>query len=337
MVRGDDLYVLDFWPLDNLNLLGAGVGYKHEVGTSARLAVGATQPDSQFFSQSVLRPAPLDQFGAVPVELLDRQKLIGSLKVQHDQRFGPRDKPGPGIKGVLYGEGHVLPDGERESEPGRVEPLPSDGGYVIGAQVTAYTGERATHVHLFARYASGLAAYGQFATPGHLSLDKTTDGAHELVIAAGGNAEYELFGVMAGAYFRSFRDASEPLDYEDVDEGVVVLRPTLWFGDMIGTSIEGAFEVAQRGVVAPNADDPLAAPGGPAIGSVWRIGVMPFITPAGRGNYTRPHIRLIYDVAIRDSGAQALYPVDHPFATRSVEHFIGFGAEWWFNSSSYGN
>jgi maltoporin len=46
---------------------------------------------------------------------------------------------------------------------------------------------------------------------------------------------------------------------------------------------------------------------------------------------------LIYDVAIRDSGAQALYPVDHPFATRSVEHFIGFGAEWWFNSSSYGN
>ncbi|HTJ80275.1 MAG TPA: carbohydrate porin [Polyangiaceae bacterium] len=111
MVRGDDIYVLDFWPLDNLNLLGAGVGYKHPIGTGARLAVGATQPNSDFFNQKVFRPAPLDQFGAVPVELLDRQKLIGSLRVEHDQRFGPRDTTKAGIKGVLYGEGHALPVG----------------------------------------------------------------------------------------------------------------------------------------------------------------------------------------------------------------------------------
>jgi len=337
MVRGDDIYVLDYWPLDNLNLLGAGVGYKHEAGTSARLAVGATQPNSAFFNQKVLRPAPLDGFGAVPVELLDRQKLIGSLRIEHDQRFGPRATTKSGIKGVLYGEGHVLPDGERETKPGTTENLPSDGGFVVGGEVSAYTGERSTYVSLFVRYASGLAAYGQFATPGHLSLDKTTDGAREILVAAGGNAEYDFFGTMVGAYFRSFRDASEPLDYEDVDEGAVVLRPTFWFGNLLGASLEGSFELAQRGVLAPNADDPTAAPVGPAIGSVWRIGIVPFVTPAGRGNFTRPQIRLIYDVAFRDAGARALYPQDHPFATRSVEHFIGFGAEWWFNSSSYGN
>jgi maltoporin len=336
MVRGDDIYVLDFWPLDNLNLLGAGVGYRHEVGTSATLSVGATQPDSVFFRQTVIRPAPLDQFGAVPVELLDRQKVTGALRVAHDQKFGARDKPGPGIKAVLYGEGHGLPEGIREPKLGQKEQLPSDGGYAVGGQVTLYTGERDTFIHLWARYAGGMGAFGQFATPGQLSRDKTTDGAHELLFAAAGNAEIDFFGVMLGSYVRSFRDASEGLNFEDVDEGVVVLRPTFWFGDIAGTSLEGAFEMVQRGVITEPADDPAAAPEGPFIASLWRLGIMPFITPAGRGNYTRPHIRIIYNVAFRDDSARLLYAVDDGFRDRSVEHFIGLGAEWWFNSSSYG-
>jgi hypothetical protein len=63
---------------------------------------------------------------------------------------------------------------------------------------------------------------------------------------------------------------------------------------------------------------------------------MPILSPAGRGNYSRPHIRAIYNVAFRDESAKLLYPVDDGFRNRSVEHFIGAGAEWWFNSSSYG-
>ncbi len=336
MVRGDDIYLLDFWPLDNLNLLGAGVGYRHEVGTSARLAVGATQPDSVFFRQSVVRPAPLDQFGAVPVELLDRQKVIGALRIQHDQKFGERDKPGPGIKLVLYGEGHGLPEGIREPKEGTKEQLPSDGGYAVGGQVTLYTGERNTFIHLWARYSGGLGAFGQFDSPGQLSLDKTTTGAHQLLFAAAGNAEYDFFGVMLGSYIRSFRDASEGLNFEDVDEGVVILRPTFWFGDIAGASLEGTFEMVQRGVITEPASDPAAAPEGPFIASMWRLGVMPFITPAGRGNFTRPQLRVIYNVAFRDDSARLLYPVDDGFRERNVEHFIGLGAEWWFNSSSYG-
>ena len=31
----------------------------------------------------------------------------------------------------------------------------------------------------------------------------------------------------------------------------------------------------------------------------------------------------------------ALYPVEDVFAQRKAEHFLGLGAEWWFNSSSY--
>lgn len=336
MVRGDDAYLLDFWPLDNLNLLGAGFGYRHEMGTSGALSVGATQPDSVFFRQSVVRQAPLDQFGAVPVQLLDRQKVIGALRLQHDQKFGERDKPGPGIKLVLYGEGHGLPEGVREPKPGLKEQLPSDGGYVVGGQVTLYTGERNTFIHLWARYAGGLGAFGQFDSPGQLSNDKTTDGAHQLLFAAAGNVEYDFFGVMLGSYVRSFRDASEGLNFEDVDEGVVIVRPTFWFGDIAGASLEGTFEMVQRGVITEPADDPAGVPQGPFIASMWRIGVIPFITPAGRGNFTRPQIRVLYNVAFRDDSARLLYPVDDGFRERNVEHFIGLGAEWWFNSSSYG-
>ena len=341
MVRGDDIYVLDYWPLDNLNLLGGGAAYQHDVGFFGQVAVGATQPDVPFFKQTVLRPAPLSQFGAVPTPLLNRQKLIGALKVGYNHTF--RDKPEdsragkPGIKAILYAEGHALAEGVREDEPGGVtEQLPSDGGFVAGAQFTAYTGERDTHVHVFFRYAGDLAAYGQFANPGQLGADDTTTGAREVVAAIGGNAEFDFFGVMAGAYFRSFRDATPTLNYDDVDEGAVVLRPSFFFGEIAGLSLEGAFQIAQRGVIYQDPEDVAAPPEGPALASVVRIGLMPFISPAGRGNFSRPQIRAIYNLGIRSSVAKLLYPEDHPFRDRELEHFIGLGAEWWFNSSSYG-
>ena len=60
-------------------------------------------------------------------------------------------------------------------------------------------------------------------------------------------------------------------------------------------------------------------------------------SPAGRGDYSRPQFRLIYCVTFRNAGAKSLYPVDDVYSIRDVEHFLGVGAEWWFNSSSYGN
>ena len=338
MLRGDDIYVLDYWPLDNLNTLGAGVGYHHDIGTSAMLHVGVSRPDAPFYHQTVIRPAPLDQFGTANVDILNRQRIIGSLRVAHDQRIsGPKDGPHAGVKAVLYGELHALPKGEQETSQPRVyEDLPSDGGLVVGAQVGAYSGKRDTHVNLFARYATGLAAYGQFASPGELAANKTTDGAHELVIAAGGNAEVEWFGVMMGAYVRSFRDASPALDYEDVDEAAVDLRPTVFFGELAGLSLEGTYEIAQRGVLSQSQNDPTGAPKGPQLASSFRFGVIPFLSPAGRGDYTRPHIRFIYALTARSDGAKQLYPEDDVFHRRSLEHFFGLGAEWWFNSSTYG-
>jgi maltoporin len=60
---------------------------------------------------------------------------------------------------------------------------------------------------------------------------------------------------------------------------------------------------------------------------------MPFLSPAGRGSYRRPHLRAVWVLTARDDGAKKLYPADDAFARRGTEQFFGLEAEWWFNSS----
>jgi maltoporin len=354
MYRGDDIYLLDWWPLDNLNTVGAGVRYDIDwarwggAGSSAArdvpkprgnrsaiaLHMGLNQPDSSYFHQTVQRPAPLNQFGAVEVEVLDRQKWIGSAKLEHILPVGRE----AGVKLVGYLEAHRLPAGQREEDTGVFESLPSESGYVIGAQLGAFTGQRDTHVNAFVRYATGLAAYGDLVTPTQLSIDGTSSGASEIVVALGGNWEFGPVGVMLGAYLRSFRNASESLDYGDVDEGIIVARPHLFFGEYGGIAVEGSYQAQQRGVLRTAAEGEDGAGEGPShfTARLFRVGFVPFLSPAGRGDYSRPHLRLIWAITARDDAAKALYPEDDVFGLRGVEHFLGVGAEWWFNSSSYG-
>ena len=78
------------------------------------------------------------------------------------------------------------------------------------------------------------------------------------------------------------------------------------------------------------------SPNAVAMRFLYRFGVIPFLTPAGRGDYARPQFRLIYVVTARSQAAKLLYPQDDVFSIRDIEHFLGFGVEWWFNSTSYG-
>ena len=43
----------------------------------------------------------------------------------------------------------------------------------------------------------------------------------------------------------------------------------------------------------------------------------------------------MYLVSLRDSGARQLYAKEDVFSQRQVEHFLGLGVEWWFNTTSY--
>src|SRR5262249_2713995 len=153
-----------------------------------------------------------------------------------------------------------------------------------------------------------------------------------------GNWEFGPVGVMLGGYVRSFRDASPDLDFQDVDEGIVVARPHVFFGELGGLAVEGSYQAQQRGglFAQPGASGHTAAPTGPFTAHLVRFGIIPFLSPAGRGDYSRPQFRLIWAVTLRDDAARALYPQDDVFSLRKTEYFLGVGAEWWFNSSSYG-
>ena len=328
MYRGDDIYLLNVWPLDNLNTLGGGVRFNFwEDRAYVAWHLGMNRIDSPFQAQDVPRVAPQNQPGVQIVPLLNRPRVISSFKLA--STFPVIGDKG-GLKGVLYGEVHRLPSGEREEEPGVVEDLPGDSGYVIGAQFGIYKGERDTFVNLFARHATDLAAYGEFGTPLPQNDLRTAEGASETLLGMAANVEYGPVAVLAGAYFRSFRSASpEKFDFDNLDEGIFIVRPQVYFTDHFGLGVEGSVQSQERAVLDVNTLDPLKP-------SAFKFGVMPFLSPSGRGSFKRPHIRLIWAMTQRNDAARSLYPNDDVFSRRKTEQFFGIGAEWWFNSTSYG-
>ncbi|MCA9638709.1 MAG: carbohydrate porin, partial [Myxococcales bacterium] len=275
MYRGDDIYVLNFWPLDNLNTVGGGLGY-YFGRTAIKLHAGLNQPHSGWFKQTIDRPLLNNQLGSAEVALLDRQKVISSLKVEHVVPVGQSG----GVKGTAYGELHYTGAGQREVRDQIYEDLPADKGFVAGGQVSAFTGKRSTYATLVARYARGLAAYGEFNAPVQLALDRTSKGAHELLVSLAGNYEAGPFGVMLGSYYRIFRNASPALDYRDLNEGILLLRPQIWLGKrrFAGIALEGSYQAQQRGSTSI-ADDGTTTP---LFAQVGRFGIIPFLTPGGQ-------------------------------------------------------
>ena len=332
MYRGDDVYLLDWWPLDNLNTVGGGVRMAVDTtspdATSLALHAGLGRPDDPFSYQTRPSPSP-SGFGATDVVTLDRPRLIVSAKLTHVQLLKEGYGAVPGFKVAIYGEAHSISRGTRtvtDAPPGTTESLPADSGSVVGFQLGYFTGKRDTFVNLFFRWASGIAAFGDKTTPNALSLDRTAEGAKEFRAVLSANVEVGPVGVLLGGYVRSFRDASgDPYSRNTFNEGTLVVRPHVWFGEHVGLALEGSYQsLSLAGVDAS---------GNTTRAKMWRWGVMPFITPAGRGSFTRPHLRLIYAYSARNDDARGLYPVDDRFARRSSEHYLGIGAEWWFNSS----
>jgi maltoporin len=329
MYRGDDIYLLNFWPLDNLNMVGGGARFAFdttsEEATSLALAVGmgrATDPFS-FQTRPSLSPSG---FGSTEVVTLDRPRTIVSVKAQHLEFLRKGAGGIPGLKFVLYGEQHAMSRGVRVNESNVKEDLPSETGTLVGGQLGFFAGEHDIFINLFLRHATGLAAYGDKTVPSALSPDKTTSGARETLVALSANYEKDMFGVLVGGYLRGFKDASaNPYSRNTFNEGSFVIRPMVWLGEHVGLAGEASYQAFASAAVR---DD-----GRPERASMWRFGVLPFLTPAGRGSFTRPHFNLVYLYSTRDEGARLRYAPDDKFAKRSNEHYFGLNVEWWFNSS----
>jgi maltoporin len=332
MYRGDDIYLLNWWPLDNQNTIGGGAGgpvYRSPNGSQETILqghVGQQRLDDPYQFQQIPVVAPIG-FGTVDVTKLDRPRTIETLKVTHFIK--PGGGPG-GFKAIFYGELHELSGGVYRDTLTNVDRgLPADSGFLVGSQLTAFTGKRDTYASLVMRYARGIAAYDPLSAPITFALDHTVSAASETQIAVSGNLETNVFGLLAAAYVRFFRDASpSETSAQKYDEGAVVVRPTAFIGEYFGISAEGSYQ--QRRIAIQNPDST-----GPYSASVLKAGIIPYFSPSGRGNFKRPQLRLIYNASFRGSGARGLYPVEDVFSQRSVEHFVGIGAEWWFNSSSY--
>ncbi|MCA9670564.1 MAG: carbohydrate porin [Myxococcales bacterium] len=325
MYRGNDIYLLDYWPLDNLNTIGGGAGIQLRSKTRIDLHVGVNRLDDPFQLQRLDVPAPT--FGTEPVDVLDRQRTIGSIKItqQFDNIWGKLC-----MKIVGYGEIHYLPSGTRREtgDPLIEEELPQDAGWVVGAQVGFWSfGQNNGFLNFWARFAGGLAAYGDLAVPRGLGPDKTSADAREIVLAAAGNYERGLLGVTWGGYARYFRDGDGvQSDFDDGWELVFAARPHLIITDWFHQAFEASIQHRRPDGLNPRTQTQLKP-------TVFKFTVMPTLNWK-RGVYSRPQIRLLYTLSVLDRGAQLGYPVEDQRYGEAVQHYLGIQVEWWLNSFS---
>jgi maltoporin len=322
MYRGDDIYLLDYWPLDNLNTLGGGViyvGERFEVGVQ----VGVNRLDDPFQYELVEVPAPT--FGSREYAFLDRQRTVASLRGIY--YFRPL-APGVRLKLKLYAEGHYLPAGiYRNQQDHTEEQLPRDGGWVVGAQLGLWNFGPNSFANFFLRVGGGLGAFDPFAVPYGLDQNKQALAARDVVFAVSANYERRWLGAQVGGYLRYFHDAQDmSYNRNNFWEYVLDVRPYIFVGKYFRQAFDLSF---QRRV--PQGLDPES--GEQETPQVIKLAVMPTVAPLGGGNYGRPELRVIYSLSIRNHGARMLYAKEDPRRGQELEHFLGIGAEWWFNSS----
>jgi len=329
MYRGDDLYLFDYWPLDDQNTVGAGaITRKGAVEVAAHAGVNRLLDDYQFQERDVADP----ELGATTVTQLDRQRMVGSASATYYVDAGPSDL---NAKVKLHAELQGLPSGTRLRDDATPEALPRDWGTTLGAQVGVWgmapesDGYR-RHANLFARWSRGLAAFDELAPPfGFDTTLRTYPRASELVFGLGANWDDRWGHVLFAAYGRRFVDADP--NVRDIDDGweyAVDVRPMAHVHEGLFVGVDLAYQARfPRGLMPSTqvAADP----------AVVSFAPMLAFSPMGRSGYDRPQLRLVYRVAKLSDGALALYAEDDPRRAHPTVHYLGAQAEWWFNSNSY--
>ncbi len=334
MYRGDDIYLFDYWPLDDINTVGAGAELKQKLGDNSDVIdlaahVGFNRLNNLFQFQQIDVPNPVQ--GATTVDQLNRQRVVASATASYTMM--PRGN-GPGAKAKLHLEQHSLPSGTRRREDGTREDLPADTGFLIGGELGTFgftsNDKERNHLNLFMRYAKGLAAFDELAPPTTFGTDLKTQRANELTFGLSGNFDHKFGNLMLGALSRRFTDAdADTVDPDDGWEYAVDARPLIHvprtdFFVGADLSYQARFPKGLNAITL-RAEDP----------AVFQFAPMLVWSPMGPSSYDRPQIRFVYNVAHLNDAARNLYVPDDPRHARSTTYFLGFQAEWWFNSSTY--
>lgn len=322
MYRGDDIYLLDFWPLDEQNTVGGGARYV--LGkTTLDFHAGFNSLDDDFQFQEVVVEA--EGFGTQSVVYMNRQRLVLTARAEHHEvLYGSLSG-----KAILYSEFHHIGEGRRVDEQQLQETLPADSGFLVGAELGLYQSGTSDFLNLFIRYGQGLAAFDELGVPYGLNTEKKATGAHEIILGASGNWEpTSQWALLGGAYARHFVDA-DPNIYD---------RDDTW---ELGFAVRPAWQVSEHFQLVTELNGQYLRPNG--IAQESGLQDMPFVIQGavvptislGRGSFSRPQLRLIYSVTRLNADAQRTYAPQDPMRDRSVHHFVGVGIEWWLNSSRY--
>jgi hypothetical protein len=325
MVRGDDVHLLDFWPLDELNTVGGGLMLQPE-GWDMRLQAGLNRLSAEDWQVQWTEVPDESAVGSESVLSMDRQRLTSSAQAARLLPFGD----GNTVRLKAYGELQALPSGTRYEDDGEIErELPADFGSILGAQMSAWGWGHDCFAHLFVRYATGLSAYGDLTVPTDgMDIDGTVREAREFQTAISANHENERLGLLVGGYLRRFVDADGvSTDVDDRWEAAIALRPTLFLNDFSSLGVEVSQQVLRPDGLNPHSrqhDVPM----------VTKLAVLPALQ-LGKGSLARPQIRAQYILTYLNDDARLWFDTRDERHRSNVQHFLGVGAEWWINSRSY--
>jgi maltoporin len=325
MYRGDDIYLLDFWPMDNLNTFGGGVMVDPTPDTQIAVHAGVNRLSGESYQlQTVTMQVPGDIDGE-QVVVLDRQRLVTSLRAHHHFQLGKYT-----LRAKLYGELHTLPAGEEYIEAPFQElgtrKLPNDFGALGGAQLSFWGWAPQSFAHLWVRHSTGLAAYGELTIPvDGLDADLRARDASSTMIATTGNTESKYVGVMWGAYASYSQDADGlAIDFDDRWDVAAVLRPNVYLHKYVAIGVELSHQYVRPNGLNPRSgtfDQP----------NITKLALLPGIQ-LDKGGYSRPRIQFIYQASFLDDDARRFFPAADVRLQPGVQHFLGLGAEWWVNS-----
>ena len=325
MYRGDDIYLVDYWPMDNLNTLGGGAELTFGKEWLFAWHMGFNRLEDDYFYQEV-EVSALDH-GTTNLLYLDRQKLVTSFKA--DKLFYNLGGTDLGLKLRLYGEYHQVPEGgivRDDTGTFQKEVWPSDRGYMIGAQSSLWGFGEHSFWNVWVRYARGLAAYGELAVPWGLDPDRRTTSAREIVAASMLNYEWNWFGLMAGGYARWFKDADpNEIDLDDYWETIWVVRPHFFITKHFHQLFEVSWQHKNPFGLSPTNGKHMEP-------QVWKAAIMPAIS-WDRGTYSRPQFRFVLSGSHLNDAARDLYPLDDVRRGREWQWYAGVQVEWWYYSS----
>ncbi|MFH1468085.1 MAG: carbohydrate porin [Pseudomonadota bacterium] len=325
MWRGDDVHLLDFWPLDELNVVGGGLSYQPE-GWDLGLATGLNRLSAGEYQVQWTEVPEEAGVGSEPVLTMDRQRFVTGARAARLWDVGD----GSTLRLKAYGELQLLPAASRVEDDWESSlDLPADRGGAVGLQLSSWGWAHDAFAHLFVRYATGLSAYGLLTVPADgMATDYSVHAAREFQVALSGNHETERVGFLVGGYLRRFVDADGvDVDPDDRWEGAIAVRPTLFLTDLASLGVELSQEVLRPDGLNPH-DRAFDVP------MVTKLAVLPAVQ-AGRGSLARPQLRLQYVLTYLNDDARLWFDARDTRSQKNVHHFLGVGAEWWLNSRSY--